>query len=86
MIKDLFFNMFKYKEKSEYNFVLPIVANNLDEKEFDTQDDTKVYPSIEDNKTYLKSKYNMLINNDIKIRDFTITLKSKKLPAFLFIY
>lgn len=83
MIKDIFLSLFKYKEKSEYNFVLPIVANNIDEKEFDSQDDTKVYPSIENNKTYLKSKYNMLINSDIKIRDFTITLKSKKLPAFL---
>lgn len=83
MIKDIFLNMFKYTEKSEYNFVLPIVANNLNEKEFEAQDDTKVFTSIQDNKTYLKSKYNMLINNDIKIRDFTITLKSKKVPAFL---
>lgn len=83
MIKDLFFNIFKYKENEDYNFVLPIVSNNFDEKEFEVTDNTKVYPSINDNKNYLKSKYNMLINSDIKIRDFTITLKNKKISAFI---
>lgn len=83
MIKNLFNDLFKYKEKEEYNFILPNVSNNLNEKDFEKEDNTKIYPSLEENRTYLKSKYNMLISSDIKIRDFTITLKSKKIPAFL---
>ncbi len=83
MIKNLFNNLFKYEEKEEYNFILPNVSNNLNEKDFEKEDNTKVYTSLEENRTYLKSKYNMLISTDIKIRDFTITLKSKKIPAFL---
>lgn len=83
MIKNLFNDLFKYKEKEEYNFILPNVSNNLSEKDFEKKDNTKVYTSLEENRTYLKSKYNMLISNDIKIRNFTITLKSKKIPAFI---
>ncbi len=83
MIKDLFLNIFKYSEKENYNFVLPTVSNNIDEKEFKKEDNTKIFNSLEENRTHLKSKYNMLINSDIKIRDFTITLRSKKVPAFL---
>lgn len=83
MIKNLFNNLFKYEEKEEYNFILPNVSNNLNEEDFEKEDKTKVYTSLEENRTYLKSKYNMLISNDIKIRDFIITLKNKKIPAFL---
>lgn len=82
-MKNLFYDLFKYKEKEEYNFVLPIVANNVDEKDFEEEDKTKISKSIEENRTYLTSKYNMLINSDIKIRDFVISIKSKKIPAFL---
>lgn len=83
MIKNLFNDLFKYKEKEEYNFILSNVSNNLNEKDFEKKDNTKVYASLEENRTYLKSKYNMLISNDIKIRNFTITLKNKKIPAFI---
>lgn len=83
MIKNLFNDLFKYKEKEEYNFILPKVSNNLNEENFEKEDNTKIYTSLEDNRTYLKSKYNMLISTDIKIRDFNITLKTKKIPAFL---
>lgn len=83
MIKDIFLNIFKYSEKEDYSFVLPTVSNNLNEKEFKKDDNTKIFNSLEENRTYLKTKYNMLINSDIKLRDFTITLKSKKIPAFL---
>ena len=83
MIRNLFNDLFKYKEKDEYNFILPNISNNLDESNFEKKDNTKIYTSLEKNCTYLKSKYNMLISSDIKMRNFTITLKSKKIPAFL---
>ena len=31
----------------------------------------------------LKVKYNMLINSDIKVREFTLTIQNKKIPAFI---
>ncbi len=34
MKKNLFNNIFKYKEQEEYEFVLSDAQNNLDEKEF----------------------------------------------------
>ena len=83
MIRNLFNDLFKYKEKDEYNFILPNISNNLDESNFEKKDNTKIYTSLEKNCTYLKSKYNMLISSDVKMRNFTITLKSKKIPAFL---
>lgn len=83
MIRNLFNDLFKYKEKNEYNFILPNISNNLDESNFEKKDNTKIYTSLEKNCTYLKSKYNMLISSDVKMRNFTITLKSKKIPAFL---
>lgn len=83
MIKDLLYNIFKYEEKDDYKFILPNVSNNIDENSFDKKDDTTVYTSIEDNLTYLKSKFNMLISSDVKLRNFTITLNTKKVPAFL---
>lgn len=83
MIKELFNNLFKYEEKEEYNFILPKVANNIDQKEFNKKDSTTVNSILKNNKDYLNVKYNMLINSDIKLREFTITIKPKKFSAFI---
>lgn len=83
MIKNIFSNIFSYKEKSEYNFILPDSSNNIDEQQFEETDLTQVSNSLEYNLEYLKSKYNMLINSDIKTREFLIPLKSKKVSAIL---
>jgi spore germination protein KA len=84
MIKEFLNNIFNYKQQNDYNFILPKTSNNIDEKNFEEDDSIKVTNSLEDNLEYLKSKYNMLINSDIKARDFIIPLKNKKIPAFLF--
>lgn len=85
MIKELFNNLFKYEEKEEYNFILPKVANNIDQKEFNKKDSTTVNSILKNNKDYLNVKYNMLINSDIKLREFTITIKPKNSLLSLFI-
>ena len=83
MIKNILSNIFCYKEKSEYNFILSESSNNIPEREFAKQDNELVSDSLENNLEYLKIKYNMLINSDIQTREFTIPLKSRKLSAFI---
>lgn len=83
MIKELINKLFEYKENQTYNFVLPESSNNISEYEFDKKDSTVVSSKLEDNKKYLQIKFNMLINSDIKIREFNLTLKTKTYPAFL---
>lgn len=84
MKENLFNKIFKYKEQKEYEFILSDAQNNLNEEEFVKEDEQTVYSSLEENLNYLKIKYNMLINNDIKIRKFSLNIYNKKIPAFLF--
>jgi len=83
MIKNILNNIFKYKEKNNYEFILPNTANNIDDSNFEKTDNELVSNSLDINLEYLKIKYNMLINKDIKIRDFILTIQGKKIPAFL---
>lgn len=83
MKKNFFNNLFEYKEHEDYEFILPKTANNIDLKEFDKKDTHTVSTNLKENKDYLKVKFNMLINSDIKIREFTISIKPKKYSAFI---
>ncbi len=84
MVKKIFNDIFKYKEKEEYEFILPDVANNIAENEFNEEDNQTVYKSIDENLYYLKIKYNMLINSDIKSREFTLNISNHNIKAFIF--
>lgn len=79
-IKNFFNNLFEYKEQEEYEFILPNSANNVLESENKKQ---KIFPTLSVNIEYLKTKYNLLINSDIKIRKFAIPIQNKKVPAAL---
>ena len=83
MIKDIYNKIFKYEEKENYEFILPNSSNNINEKEFKKQDSEKVSSKINENIEYLKVKYNMLINSDIKIREFCLNIQNIKVPAFI---
>ena len=83
MVKKILNNIFGFKEKEKYNFILPNVSNNIPETEFDKEDTTTVSSNLQANIEYLRSKYNMLINSDVKIKEFNIPIKAKKVPAFL---
>lgn len=83
MKKNFFNNLFEYKDTNEYKFILPKTANNIEPSEFTKQDTHKVSSDLKKNLDYLKVKYNMLINSDIKIREFTISIKPQKYSAFI---
>ena len=83
MIKQFINKIFAYNENQTYSFILPESSNNIKEEEFNKTDTTIVSKKIEENKKYLKIKYNMLINSDIKIREFNLNLKNKTYSSFL---
>lgn len=83
MIKEIINKIFEYNETNTYSFTLPQVSNNINEEEFEKRDFTKVSKNLDDNLKYLKIKYNLIINSDIKVREFTLSLKAHKFPAFL---
>ena len=79
-IKNLFKDLFGYEEETSYEFILPDNTNNLPEEK---PEDKKVFPALSVNIDYLKVKYNLLINSDIKIRKFILPIHEKKIPAAL---
>ncbi len=83
MLKNILNKYLIYNEKENYNFILPNSSNNIDKTEFQKIDTTLVSPLLADNIEYFKIKYNILINNDIKIREFTLTIQKKKYSAFI---
>ncbi len=83
MIKDVYNKIFKYKDKEIYDFIIPNSSNNIDEKEFEKNDIELVQEKLSANLEYLKVKYNMLINTDIKIRELSLNVQNIKIPAFI---
>lgn len=81
MIKDVFNNIFKYHENEKNEFIISDSSNDLPKEE--KIDTTKVFPTLSVNIEYLKSKYNLLINSDIKTREFILPIKSKDFKACL---
>ena len=84
-IKDFINNTFGYKPKNEYQFTLPDNPEIDTEKYSNTNSDKieNIYPQIDENLKYIKTKYNTLINSDIITREFTLNTGSKQYKAFI---
>lgn len=88
-IKNVFNNLFGYTPRDVYNFSLPnssedsefnISQNNIDS--FEKSED--IHTDLSVNLDYIKTKYNLLINSDIIIRQFILNARGKQYNAFLF--
>lgn len=79
-------DFFTYKVKEDYKFKLTETdieyEQNQNLKPLQNTDE-KIYSSLDINLEYIQVKYNTLINSDIKIREFNITIKNKVYKAFL---
>ncbi len=53
------------------------IVNNSD------TDNVNIFPSLRINLEYMKTKYNLLINSDIVLREFTLNARGKQYNAFL---
>jgi len=91
-LKDYIKKLFIYSEPPhEYDFVLPRVYNdkeNLSKNEDGSppsQDlsNQPILDSIDKNLKLLKVAYNSLINSDIILREFSLTIKGKSYKALL---
>ena len=70
-IKDFINETFGYKPKDVYLFTLPTNSDSpnsttVQNSKETTQEIKSVFPSIDVNLDYLKTKYNLLINSDFK--------------------
>lgn len=85
-LKNLLKNAFGYKPKSDYSFSLSegsqtIIPENKQEEK--AKEKTKIFPSLNVNIEFLRTKYNLLINSDVILRQFTINARGKQYNAFL---
>lgn len=75
---------FKYSPQNNYRFNLTNSQDNSDNKMVPLEDlNENVYPSIDVNLEYIKSKFNSSINSDIKIRQFDLITRNKLYKAFV---
>ncbi len=87
-IADIFKKVFFPVEEPSHHFNMP-ASNNpnaaINNEEVEKVDDVKeIFPSIDVNIEYIKVKYNLLINSDIILKEFTLTARNKQYKAFLF--
>lgn len=79
-LKEFFNNLMQNQES--YDFTIP------HEKPSETQPEDllkkqNIYPSVDVNLDYIKSRYNVLINSDIKLREFILNARGKQFKAFI---
>lgn len=84
---DTFKKIFFPLEDSQAHFELPADSpsdNIINEAEIDKLSEVKdIFPSIDVNIEYIRVKYNLLINSDICLREFTLSARNKQYRAFL---
>lgn len=84
--KNLFYSIFGYTPPVNYNFSLPEVnqTSEASDKNFsNSQEKLKIFPSLSVNIEFMRTKYNLLINSDVILREFTINARGKQYNAFL---
>lgn len=81
-IKNFLTNIFKYEPKEPYNFSI-INDKNEQVLEKDSLGTNNIYNNLSVNLDYIKTRYNILINSDIILREFTLTARGKQYNAFI---
>lgn len=85
-IKNLFNTIFAYTPPIEYNFSLPEdvpTTESNDTQASKPEEKVNVFPSLSVNIEYMRTKYNLLINSDVILREFTLNARGKQYNAFL---
>lgn len=89
--KSWFKRIFTYEPQNEYFFTIPEEPNEKEpnityenqQPENEKLENQNIYNSLSVNLEFMKSKYNVLINKDIVIREFTLTAHNKTYSAFI---
>ena len=81
--KQLLENMFSYTPKDSYQFDLSETSQKI-EPQFEKENTPKkIFPSLSVNLEYMKTKYKILINSDVILREFTMNARGKQYNAFI---
>lgn len=88
-LKSLFNSLFSYKPSNDSNHEFSLIEDphtkNYPNSDIGKKDNTtnKIFTSLDVNLEYVKTKYNLLINSDIVLREFTLNARGKQYSAFL---
>lgn len=85
-LKNIFNSIFAYEPPTQYTFSLANNSGKTDEQDFEgtnLQEKMKIFPSLNVNIEYMKTRYNLLINSDVIFREFTINARGKQYNAFI---
>lgn len=82
-LKEMFNNLFSYKPEQNYQFTIPENTNHISQNTNQQNNITNIFPSLQINIEYIKTRYNLLINSDIILREFTMNAQGKQYDAFL---
>ena len=84
--KNFFKSLILYKPDYKYQFDLPQNESHDEQSKDSANDSNKespIFPSVTVNLEYIKTKYNLLINSDIVLREFILNARGKQYNAFL---
>ena len=79
-------NQLAWKNENKYNFSIPEVEEKADTNYIPDNNlnlSKNVLPTISSNLEYIKTRFNTMINSDIIIREFMLSVKNKQYKAFL---
>ena len=90
-MKNFLKKLFVYEPKSEYFFSIPEESKENEpnityenqQPENKNLENLKIYNSVDVNLEFMKSKYNVLINTDIVVREFSLVAQNKTYSAFI---
>lgn len=81
ILKNNLLNLLTYEPSKANNFSIPDnIENNISEK---SDEPKKIFPNLNVNLEFVKSAYNVMINSDIILREFTLTARGKQYNSFL---
>ena len=88
-IKDLWQKYFAYTPVQEYEFNLTSDPEQNSQAQSDNVENPQkqiedIFPSLSVNLEYMKTRYNLMINSDVVLREFTLNARGKQYNAFLF--
>ena len=80
-IKNFINNLFKQNNENMHDFSILNDKGNIPPNPQEMK--TNIFPNIQQNLEFLKSKYNTLLNSDIIIREFNMSANNKEYKAFI---
>ena len=82
-LKNMFNNLFSYTPESNYQFTISENTNQTSQNTNQQEKIINIFPSLQINIEYIKTRYNLLINSDVILREFTMNAHGKQYDAFL---